>query len=215
MNYKAAWIALWLVLAGAATSVAAAPREQGQAGDFDFYVLSLSWSPTFCLTHPGDQQCSGKGYGFVLHGLWPQYARGGWPASCDSQSRLSAEALAKGAALFPSQKLLKHEWAKHGTCSGLEPLAYLEKTDTALGVVKIPEQLQAFNVPDSLDAQEIETLFRQSNPAMGNHGLAVICKGKVLSEVRVCLSKELRFAGCPRSVKSQCRGGDIRVPTQR
>ena len=59
MNYKAALMALGLVLASMATQ--AAPREQRPAGDFDFYVLSLSWSPTFCLTHPGNEQCSGKG----------------------------------------------------------------------------------------------------------------------------------------------------------
>jgi ribonuclease T2 len=50
---------------------------------------------------------------------------------------------------------------------------------------------------------------------MGNHGLAVICKGQVLSEVRVCLTKDLAFTGCPRSVKSQCRAGEIRIPAQR
>lgn len=213
MKFKAAWIGLWLGIA--ASAAVAAPRSQGQAGEFDFYVLSLSWSPTFCLTHPDNEQCSGKGYGFVLHGLWPQYARGGWPASCDVPSRLSPEDLVKGASLFPTQSLLRHEWAKHGTCSGLGPSAYLDKTDAALGAVNIPQQLQPFNVPTYLQAKEIEELFRQSNPAMGSHGVAVICKGKVLSEVRVCLSKELRFAGCPRSVKTQCRDGEIRIPTQR
>ncbi|MGF6098784.1 ribonuclease T2 family protein [Pseudomonas sp. 18175] len=206
------WMLLWLALA---TSAMAAPRSQGTPGVFDFYVLSLSWSPTFCLTHPDNEQCSGKGYGFVLHGLWPQYAKGGWPASCAPQLPLSREAIEKGAALFPTRSLLKHEWAKHGTCSGLEPLAYLQKTDEALGVVNIPQQLQPFNTPPSLTAREIEDLFRQSNPRMGNHGLAVICKGKVFSEVRVCLTKDLAFAGCPRSVKTQCRDGDIRIPAQR
>ena len=206
------WMVLWLLIATVAT---AAPRDQGLPGEFDFYVLSLSWSPTFCLTHPGNEQCTGKGYGFVLHGLWPQYARGGWPASCAPQSRLNDEEMDKGAAMFPTRALLKHEWAKHGTCSGLEPLEYLDKTDTALGAVVIPPQLQPFNTPPSLQAREIEDLFRASNPRMGNHGLAVICKGKVLSEVRVCLTKELAFTGCPRSVKSQCRSGDIRIPTQR
>jgi len=198
------WMILWLALA---TTAMAAPRSQGTPGEFDFYVLSLSWSPTFCLTHPD--------YGFVLHGLWPQYARGGWPATCAPQSRLSREEMDKGAALFPTRSLLTHEWAKHGTCSGLDPLAYLEKTDAALGVVAIPAQLQPFNTPPSLPAREIEALFRESNPRMGNHGLAVICKGKVLSEVRVCLTKDLAFAGCPRSVKTQCRDGEIRIPTQR
>ena len=56
-------------------------RAQSVAGVFDYYLLALSWSPTFCLTHQKDAQCSGKGYGFVLHGLWPQYTRGGWPQS--------------------------------------------------------------------------------------------------------------------------------------
>ncbi len=213
MKYKAAWLAVGWVLASMATQ--AAPRVQRPAGDFDFYVLSLSWSPTFCLAHPNNEQCSGKGYGFVLHGLWPQYARGGWPASCDTQSRLSADELAKGALIFPTQALLKHEWSKHGTCSGLEATRYLQATDAALATVQIPQQLQPFNVPGHLEAREIEALFRESNPAMGNHGVAVICKGKVLSEVRVCLSKELRFAGCPKSVKTQCRDGDIRIPVQR
>ena len=209
MNY---WMAVWLVLAA---TVTAAPREQRPAGDFDFYVLSLSWSPTFCLTHPDNEQCSGKGYGFVLHGLWPQYAKGGWPSACDSRSRLSDAELAKGALIFPTRALLKHEWSKHGTCSGLDATRYLDATDAALASVQIPQQLQPFTVPNDLEAAEIEALFRQSNPAMGNHSVAVICKGKVLSEVRVCLSKELRFAGCPRSVKTQCRGGDIRIPVQR
>lgn len=206
------WMAVWLVLAA---TVTAAPREQRPAGDFDFYVLSLSWSPTFCLTHPHNEQCSGKGYGFVLHGLWPQYAKGGWPSACDSRSRLSDAELAKGALIFPTRALLKHEWSKHGTCSGLDATRYLDATDAALASVQIPQQLQPFNVPNYLEAAEIEALFRQSNPAMGNHSVAVICKGKVFSEVRVCLSKELRFAGCPRSVKTQCRGGDIRIPVQR
>ena len=206
------WMALWLVLA---SSAMAATRSQGTPGEFDFYVLSLSWSPTFCLTHPDNEQCSGKGYGFVLHGLWPQYAKGGWPSACDSRSRLSDAELAKGALIFPTRALLKHEWSKHGTCSGLDATRYLDATDAALASVQIPQQLQPFNVPNYLEAAEIEALFRQSNPAMGNHSVAVICKGKVLSEVRVCLSKELRFAGCPRSVKTQCRGGDIRIPVQR
>ena len=47
------WMVLWLLIATATT---AAPRSQGQSGEFDFYVLSLSWSPTFCLTHPGNEQ---------------------------------------------------------------------------------------------------------------------------------------------------------------
>ena len=67
--------------------VSGGARPQSVAGVFDYYLLVLSWSPTYCLTHRDDAQCSGKGYGFVLHGLWPQYARGGWPKSCAPRLR--------------------------------------------------------------------------------------------------------------------------------
>ncbi|KAF1030411.1 MAG: Ribonuclease [Pseudomonas sp.] len=215
MKLKATAIALWLLLGAMATGVNAAPRAQGEAGVFDFYVLALSWSPTFCLTNPGDQQCSGKGYGFVLHGLWPQYTDGGWPSSCAPQSRLSLGEVAKGMTIFVSEKLLRHEWAKHGTCSGLDASTYLDKSDAALARVKVPEQLQPLNAPTYLPARQIEALFRQSNPAMGDRGVAVSCKGQELSEVRVCLSKDLQFTQCPKSVKTRCGNGDVRIPTRR
>lgn len=190
-------------------------RAQSVAGVFDYYLLALSWSPTFCLTHQADAQCSGKGYGFVLHGLWPQYTRGGWPQSCAPQVPLTAAEQKKGLALFPTRKLMAHEWYKHGTCSGLGATGYLEVADKALGAVKIPSQLQPFNSSYYFQADEIVRLFRQSNPGIGPDGIAVICSGPQLSEVRVCMDKDLEFAACGRGVRTQCRAGEIRVPPVR
>ena len=70
-----------VVLAGPAS---AQDRRQNAPGDFDFYVLSLSWSPSFCEaarergnTGRSQQvQCGGRPFSFVVHGLWPQYERG-------------------------------------------------------------------------------------------------------------------------------------------
>ncbi len=81
---------------------------------FDYYLMSLSWSPEFCATRPEDRQC-GRGYGLVLHGVWPQYTKG-YPSSC-SNERISAQLLQQFPDLYPSQKLAFHEWQKHGTCS--------------------------------------------------------------------------------------------------
>lgn len=81
-------------------------KQKGQAGEFDYYLLSLSWSPTFCLTHAGNEQCKGKGYGFVLHGLWPQYAKGGWPQFCAPLTPLTAAQRQQGRTMFPTAKLL-------------------------------------------------------------------------------------------------------------
>ena len=51
-------------------------------GQFDYYVLALSWSPSYCAGEAGQndqQQCApGRRFAFVVHGLWPQYNKG-WP----------------------------------------------------------------------------------------------------------------------------------------
>ena len=56
------------------------PGGASAAGDFDFYVFSLSWSPGFCDTGGAEKardQCrAGAALGFVVHGLWPQYNAG-------------------------------------------------------------------------------------------------------------------------------------------
>jgi ribonuclease T2 len=53
-------------------------------GQFDFYVLALSWSPGFCENSGSrSRQCdSGRGLGFVTHGLWPQNEQG-YPSFCE------------------------------------------------------------------------------------------------------------------------------------
>ncbi|MBC3272585.1 ribonuclease T2 [Pseudomonas sp. SWRI81] len=190
-------------------------QAESVAGVFDYYLLALSWSPTFCLTHKDDAQCTGKGYGFVLHGLWPQYAGGGWPQSCPPLTRLSAAETNKGLTLFPTKKLLDHEWSKHGTRSGLGAMGYLDKSDQAVAAVNVPAELQPFSSSYYFEAQEIADLFRKANPGIPADGIAVICSGPQLSEVRVCMDKDLQFGACGKGVKNQCRAGDIRVPPAR
>lgn len=186
--------------------------QEGEAGVFDYYVLTLSWSPTFCLANPQNEQCDGKGYGFVLHGLWPQYANGKWPQNCQPGSGLSDSDRKKGLSLFPTAGLLKHEWTTHGTCSGLGASGYLDAADQALGRVKVPSMFEPSRDPHYLPAAEIAELFRQSNPGMPQDGVAVSCRGPELSDVRVCLTRDLQLTSCGKGVRSNCRSGQIRVP---
>ncbi|MFF7709797.1 ribonuclease [Pseudomonas sp. NPDC007930] len=198
----------------ASTAHARGPQASGDApGVFDFYVLSLSWSPSWCLAHPQDtQQCSGKGYGFVLHGLWPQFANNRWPQFCAPLTPLSAAERAKGMSLFPSPQLMAHEWAKHGTCSGLGAEGYLRATDAALARVKIPPALEPSARAQRLPARQIKALFQQANPALPEGGIAVYCNRNQLSEVRVCLSKDLSPISCGAPLKGQCQQNDVLVP---
>ena len=63
-------------------------QRQHQPGQFDFYVLALSWSPSFCQAsaergREAAEQCgTARPYSFVVHGLWPQYERG-FPRACE------------------------------------------------------------------------------------------------------------------------------------
>ena len=188
----------------------------GVAGQFDYYLLSLSWSPTYCLTHGTDQQqCGSKGYGFVLHGLWPQYAGGGYPENCATDLPLDEAARRVGETLYPSPKLLSHEWQRHGSCSGLDALAYFRTADRALAAVQVPAVLETPRQPLALTVAQVRAAFRAANARLGDEGMSVACNRTELSEVRVCLSRELKPMACGRGVRDSCPAGALQIPATR
>jgi len=191
-------------------------RGAAVAGQFDYYLLSLSWSPTYCLTHGTDrQQCGSKGYGFVLHGLWPQYASGGYPENCATDAPLDAAARRLGETLYPSPRLLSHEWQRHGSCSGLGALEYFRTADRALAAVHVPAVLETPRQPLALTAAQVRAAFRAANARLGADGMSVACTRNELSEVRVCLSRELQPMACGRGVRDSCPGGALQIPATR
>ena len=126
---------------------ASSQEGRGRPGDFDFYVLALSWSPAFCEStgaSRGSAQCDpGRRLGFVVHGLWPQHERG-YPSQCDSRNP-PRYVIDETADIFPDSGLARHQWRKHGTCSGLDPASYFRAVRRAHGMVTIPEPLQALS----------------------------------------------------------------------
>jgi ribonuclease T2 len=210
-----------LVLLCMASSVAVARNhhqdaaQDGVPGQFDYYLLSLSWSPAYCLTHPYDRaQCAGKGYGFVLHGLWPQYDSGGYPRNCaDSSPAADAEALAE--TLYPSPKLVQHEWAEHGTCSGMDAMTYFRTADRATAVVRIPEVFEAPRTTLLMSSEQIASAFRVANPTLPEDSLTVVCNRGQLSEVRICLSRALAVRSCGRGVRSSCPVPPVQIRSTR
>lgn len=192
-----------------------AAAHEGDAGQFDYYLLSLSWSPTYCLTHASDRaQCAGQGYGFVLHGLWPQYDAGGYPHNCTDRA-LPADAAALGATLYPSPRLVRHEWAAHGSCSGLDATTYFRTADRATAVVRIPAMFEAPRATLMMPAEQIAAAFRAANPSLPEDSLAVTCSRGQLSEVRVCLSRALALRTCGRQVGSVCPPGPVAIRSTR
>jgi ribonuclease T2 len=174
--------------------------------DFDYYVLSLSWSPAYCLLHGGDRDQCTKGYGFVLHGLWPQYERGGYPQHCESDAPMTEVARKVAAVTYPSLGLARHEWETHGRCTGLSALDYFRGADKAFAGVQIPPVFEAPEQTQRMRVDEVLSAFRAANPTWRKDGAVITCKDGRLSEIRICLSKSLDPRPCGTEVSMRCRG---------
>src|SRR6201993_831286 len=212
-------VALWLTVATAGIAVAQ-DRRQNQPGQFDFYVLSLSWSPSFCEAAgergtPPQQQCGARPYSFVVHGLWPQYERG-FPEFCQQPApRLDRNIVSSMLDLMPAPRLIFNEWDRHGTCSGQSPRAYFETVRKARAVVKIPPEFTDLKEPLSVTPHEIEEAFIKANPGLSADAMAIGCDAKRLTEGRLCLSKDLHFCDCAEIFKRSCRREQLTMPPMR
>ena len=218
-------LCLLLITFGVLSAAPAAPalaqdRRQNAAGAFDFYVLSLSWSPSFCeaASERGGQsksqqiQCGGRPYAFVVHGLWPQYERG-FPNYCQQPApRLDRNIVSSMLDLMPAPGLIFSEWDKHGTCSGMSARSYFETIRKARAMVKIPEQFIDLAEPKTIAPADVEDAFVKANPGMSNDAIAVTCDRTRLSEVRICLNKDLQFRSCEEIDRRACRSSTVQMP---
>jgi len=185
-----------------------ARAEGDRAGVFDYYVMSLSWSPTWCALE-GDArqspQCDpAEDFGWVLHGLWPQYHRG-WPSYCPTAertpSRRETEAMAD---IMGTSGLAWHQWKKHGVCSGLSSDAYYALARAAYGTVRRPPVFRKLKDPVTLPATLVEEAFLKANPQLAPDMITITCKDGRIQEARVCLSRDLEPVPCGRDVVRDC-----------
>ncbi len=195
------------------------PRGASRPGAFDFYVLSLSWSPGFCATggqEKGRDQCrDGADIGFIVHGLWPQYDHG-YPSDCRGATSPPRSALAETDGVYPDRGLARYEWRKHGTCSGLDADDYFNAAKAARDAVTIPPRFKDPHAAQSLSPGEVTKAFVDANPALRPTMLAAICQHGTLDEVRFCFSKDLKsFRACPEVVREGCRNEAMSVPAVR
>lgn len=189
---------LTAILAGSFVTVARAQQPR----TFDFYVLALSWSPTHCgepgMAQRDRQQCAGpRPYGFVVHGLWPQYERG-FPRACPSRMPRPARVLIGSMLdIMPSERLVQIQWERHGTCSGLTPEGYFAAVRMARQQITIPQAFQRPPGWTTLTAGQIESAFMAANPMLPARGMGVESTGNKLQEIRICLTKKMAFRPCP------------------
>lgn len=200
-------LAIIMMMAFPAT---AQERRGAPAGNFDFYVLALSWSPAYCMRE-GERadplQCDAvPPKGFVVHGLWPQYQRG-WPAYCLPEPVIVSRDVLQSVQHIMPYGLARYQWRKHGSCSGLGPSAYFALMRRAAARVQIPVAFSnGWRVPKRARVKDILDAFISANPGLRSDMIAINCDGQGLSEVRICLARHGEgFVACPEVARRSCR----------
>jgi ribonuclease T2 len=200
-----------LRLAAVLIALAAPVSADGErAGDFDYYVLSLSWSPTWCALEgeaQGSPQCD-RDLGWVLHGLWPQY-EDGWPSFCRTGERdPTRRETAAMADIMGTAGLAWHQWKKHGRCAGLPPEDYFALAREAWGRVRLPDVFGRLDRSVRLPASVVEEAFLEANPGWAPDTVTITCRSDRIQEARVCLTKDLDPRPCGADVVRDCRMRD-------
>ncbi len=195
-----------------AISAMSAVADGKAAGAFDYYVLSLSWSPNWCAREGdarGSDQCDARhDHGWILHGLWPQFHLG-WPSYCQiAEAPPSRRMTREMADIQGTSGLAWHQWKKHGTCSGLSAPDYFALSRRAYEQVVRPEVFRKLDEAVKLPASVVEEAFLKANPGLQPDMITITCKQGYIEEVRLCLSRDLEPVPCGRDVIRDCAATD-------
>jgi ribonuclease T2 len=189
------------------------PPSDTATADFDYLLLSLSWAPEFCATNSSGRtsaECDPKNHmGLVVHGLWPQYDNGKWPESCASTPPVASAMVNHMMPIMPGKQLIQHEWAKHGTCSGLSVQDYFGAIEKLYNGLQVPDEFKKPSTGAKTNAAEIEKKLATGNNAPQG-AFRVSCPQNEFSAVEVCLAKNLQYQACPTTMKD-CRARQIEV----
>ncbi len=187
--------------------------SSGTAGTFDYYLLTLSWAPEFCATNPNGRtsaECDPqKHMGLVVHGLWPQYDNGKWPESCSTTPPVASDTVDHMMPIMPGRQLIQHEWAKHGTCSGLSTQDYFAAIEKLFTNLKVPDDFKNPSGSSQTSPSDIEQEFATANNAPQG-AFRVSCPQNEFSAVEICLSKDMQYQTCPSTLK-ECKAQQVKV----
>jgi ribonuclease T2 len=107
--------------------------------------------------------------------------------------------------IMPSTGLIRHEWATHGTCTGLSQADYFTLTRMAFETVEIPAQYRAAPDTRPVDPDSVEAAFTAINPGLPANAIAVTCDRRFLRDVRICMTRDLSgFVACPEVDANDC-----------
>ena len=181
-------------------------QQKGDPGKFDFYLMNLSWSPEFCSIQGTSPECAAHP-GFILHGLWTQNNDGTYPVFCSNEP--APANLANNLDITPDLGLLKHEWDKHGTCSGVGPQRFFAMEHQAFHALKIPPQIEHVDHEISMTPDNILSLFAAANPEFPTGSILLSCGRNHLTAIEACFSKDLKPIAC-QGLRT-CRANSVKI----
>lgn len=163
------------------------------------YTLALSWSPQYCRGQgdkPSFQCSSGQKFGMVLHGLWPDGAGKVWPQYCKPVALLSEAQLRKNLCITPSAQLNQHEYAKHGSCMGVTPAQYFDRSHALYGALNWPDIDRLSRRP--LTVGQFKQAFARANRGRVpvNAIRVTVTGGRWLDELWLCLDTRYKYRRC-------------------
>lgn len=218
---KHVYLALTILLTFATASPAAPIKRE--AGRFDYYVLALSWQPAFCEFHTDKPECHDQtdarydAKSLALHGLWPsvrgdtRHDYGFCGVSRDVQEKDRRRAWCAMPALnlpeseherltmfMPGARscLERHEWFRHGSCSGLAENDYFDKAlalTEQLGKTKFQAYITK-NIGKRVNLKSLRDEFEKDYGRGSSRGLILQCDSQhgtsMLTEVRLYFKKD-------------------------
>ena len=122
--------------------------------------------------------------------------------------------------IMPSDKLVFHEWRKHGTCSGLSIDGYFDLARSLHDKIKVPQRYQQVNDPRlTLAPGEVVNDFVAANPGLSRTMITVKCggPGNRMEEVRVCFDRDGKYRACGRNEdqRKACSAATMYIPPVR
>ena len=95
----------------------------------------------------------------------------------------------------PSEQLIQHEWAKHGTCMAESPSHYFAKSTRLYRALRYPDMAALSSGP--LTVGRFKAAFATANPAIPADAVRVtLSRDGWLDEIWLCLDRRFRYTRC-------------------
>lgn len=182
-----------------------------RAESFDYFTLAVTLTPAFCDLNPEQRnsvQCRER-MPVNAHGLWPERSGGRAPEYCRGEpftvSQTNEKLLRR---IMPDAGLRRYQWEKHGRCSGLSADQYFSTLTREFDGVRWPERFKSKGKDVTIERGTLVAEIARLNPGIAESGLVLRCSGKerppLLTELRVCLSRDGGASPCKGSSRSNC-----------